>query len=72
VHHIVHREHGGTHDPLYLVTLCGLHHDHHHHGVIHIAGDASTLVITHADGRPYGSPPGTVVARAPAHVGETG
>jgi hypothetical protein len=27
VHHIVHREHGGTHDPSNLLVLCGGHHD---------------------------------------------
>ncbi|HUQ01396.1 MAG TPA: DUF222 domain-containing protein [Kofleriaceae bacterium] len=65
VHHIRHWLHGGTHDPLNLVTLCGLHHDHHHDGVIVIAGTAAALTVTHADGRPYGAPP-----RPAAHAGQ--
>jgi hypothetical protein len=64
VHHIKHWLHGGTHDPLNLITLCGLHHDQHHDGVIRIAGDASALLITHADGRPYGAPPPIVERRS--------
>jgi 5-methylcytosine-specific restriction endonuclease McrA len=30
VHHIVHREHGGSHEPNNLVCLCSGHHDAHH------------------------------------------
>jgi hypothetical protein len=40
VHHIVHREHGGTHDPSNLLVLCGGHHDLHHDGFITIGGQA--------------------------------
>jgi hypothetical protein len=57
VHHILHWEHGGTHDPHNLVTLCELHHSLHHDGVIRIAGEPGALVVTHADGRAYGTPP---------------
>jgi hypothetical protein len=64
VHHIVHWLHGGTHDALNLVTLCGLHHDHHHDGVIVVAGNAAALTITHADGRPYGAPPAPMTRAA--------
>jgi hypothetical protein len=40
VHHIVHREHGGTHDPSNLILLCDGHHTKHHDGVITIGGRA--------------------------------
>jgi hypothetical protein len=40
VHHIVHREYGGTHDPSNLIVLCGGHHKRHHDGFITIGGSA--------------------------------
>jgi hypothetical protein len=40
VHHIVHREHGGTHDPSNLILLCDGHHAYHHDGIITIGGRA--------------------------------
>jgi hypothetical protein len=40
VHHIVHREHGGTNDPSNLILLCGGHHKQHHDGFITIGGTA--------------------------------
>jgi hypothetical protein len=40
VHHIVHREHGGTHDPSNLIVLCGGHHQLHHDGFLTIEGRA--------------------------------
>jgi hypothetical protein len=41
IHHIVHREHGGTNDPLNLTVLCEAHHLAHH---------AGTLTIERVDG----------------------
>jgi hypothetical protein len=41
IHHIVHREHGGTNDLLNLTTLCEAHHLAHH---------AGTLTIERVDG----------------------
>jgi hypothetical protein len=40
VHHIIHREHGGTNDAWNLVTLCSGHHRLHHDGVLQICGRA--------------------------------
>jgi hypothetical protein len=40
VHHIVHREHGGSHDASNLLLLCGGHHQLHHEGFITIEGRA--------------------------------
>ena len=41
IHHITHREHGGTNEMSNLITLCEAHHRAHHDG---------TLVIEHVDG----------------------
>jgi 5-methylcytosine-specific restriction endonuclease McrA len=58
VHHIVRRADGGTHEVSNLVLLCGAHHRAHHEGtLLTIGSTAATLRFTHADGRPYGSPP---------------
>jgi hypothetical protein len=51
VHHIVHREHGGTHDPSNLLVLCGGHHDLHHEGHITIGGRAPDRVTFHSGSR---------------------
>jgi hypothetical protein len=59
VHHIDPRAQGGSHAMMNLVTLCTLHHKLHHDGVITISGRPGALVVTHADGRPYGVPPVT-------------
>jgi hypothetical protein len=40
VHHIVHREHGGTSEPSNLILLCDGHHTKHHDGFITIGGRA--------------------------------
>ncbi|HTL36187.1 MAG TPA: HNH endonuclease [Kofleriaceae bacterium] len=40
VHHIIHREHGGTNDPWNLLVLCSGHHRLHHDGVLEITGRA--------------------------------
>ncbi|HUQ05547.1 MAG TPA: HNH endonuclease signature motif containing protein [Kofleriaceae bacterium] len=57
VHHIDPRGEGGGHGMLNVITICTLHHKLHHDGVIKISGDAGALVVTHADGRPYGAAP---------------
>jgi hypothetical protein len=45
VHHIVHREHGGGHEPENLTLLCGGHHDAHHTGKLVIQGHAPNLTF---------------------------
>jgi hypothetical protein len=40
VHHIIHREHGGTNDAWNLLTLCSGHHRLHHDGLLQIQGRA--------------------------------
>ncbi|MBZ0235337.1 MAG: HNH endonuclease, partial [Deltaproteobacteria bacterium] len=57
VHHIRHREDGGDDRMSNLTALCELHHMQHHDGVITIAGAGGAIRVTHADGRPYGTPP---------------
>jgi hypothetical protein len=56
VHHIRWRSDGGTNSLSNLSTLCGSHHDAVHDGRLIISGTATSLVVTHADGRPYGTP----------------
>jgi hypothetical protein len=46
VHHIVHREHGGSHEPENLVCLCVGHHTAHHEGTLIIRGPADALEVT--------------------------
>ncbi|MBK7075996.1 MAG: HNH endonuclease [Myxococcales bacterium] len=63
VHHIVPRAQGGKHTPTKLAVMCSAHHKAAHDGRLRIDGTApAKLRITHADGRPYGSPP--------SHVGD--
>jgi hypothetical protein len=53
VHHVVHREHGGTNDPSNLAALCPRHHRMHHRGEIRVSGDAEEpgrLIITDQHG----------------------
>lgn len=57
LHHIIPWSIGGEHTLANLTTLCGRHHDAAHDGLIQIAGMPGALVVTHADGRPYGTPP---------------
>jgi hypothetical protein len=45
VHHIVHREHGGSHDVLNCVLLCSACHLAHHRGLLAISGTADRLVV---------------------------
>ncbi|MGE5180664.1 MAG: HNH endonuclease [Acidobacteriota bacterium] len=55
IHHIVHREHGGTHAPENLVLLCSSCHQAHHDGRLLISGSAEQLEV----------------ARPGAHMGAT-
>jgi hypothetical protein len=55
VHHIDHWADVKCHDMNKLIATCGLHHTMHHDGRIRISGTADALVVTHADGRPYGT-----------------
>ena len=52
VHHIVHREHGGSHEPSNLVCLCSGHHDAHHDGTLIIRGTADALEVSGSTTRP--------------------
>jgi len=47
VHHIVHKEDGGTSKPSNLILLCDAHHKAHHDGLITIAGSAPRNVRFH-------------------------
>jgi hypothetical protein len=49
VHHIVHREHGGSHEPSNLVCLCFGHHVAHHDGRLSIRGTAEALEVIRLD-----------------------
>jgi hypothetical protein len=51
VHHVVHREHGGTHDPLNLACLCEAHHLALHDGTLAIGGTAPDWTF---ERRPHG------------------
>jgi hypothetical protein len=51
VHHIVHREHGGTHEPSNLLLLCSGHHQLHHDGFITIEGQAPGALRFYAGSR---------------------
>ena len=51
VHHIIHREHGGTHDPWNLLVLCSGHHTLHHDGLLSITGRAPDELRFERDGR---------------------
>jgi hypothetical protein len=45
VHHIIHREDGGGHEPENLTLLCGGHHDAHHKARLVIRGRAPDLTF---------------------------
>jgi hypothetical protein len=51
VHHVVHRAHGGTHDPLQMVCLCEAHHLALHEGTLAIGGTAPDWTF---ERRPHG------------------
>jgi hypothetical protein len=46
VHHIEHREHGGSHELSNLIALCSGHHAAHHDGRLTIRGTADTLEVS--------------------------
>jgi len=48
VHHIVHREHGGSHDPSNLIVLCHGRHMAHHEGRLIVRGTAGALEVCRA------------------------
>ena len=65
VHHVTPRADGGTHDPEELVLLCDAHHRALHDGALEVTGRFSEgFVFRYADGRPYGSVPGSAHACA--------
>jgi hypothetical protein len=49
LHHIVHREDGGTHEPENIIEMCDGHHAAHHRGVLWIGGTASNLIVRRFD-----------------------
>jgi hypothetical protein len=49
IHHIVHREDGGSHEPSNLVCLCSGHHGAHHDGRLIIRGTADALEVVRLD-----------------------
>ncbi len=57
IHHLKTREEGGGHDPQNLITLCGVHHRAIHEGALTVTlNEKNELVVSHADGAPYGAP----------------
>ncbi len=40
IHHLIHRAHGGTHDPSLLILVCSAHHALIHRGALHVSGTA--------------------------------
>jgi hypothetical protein len=46
IHHVVHREHGGTNDPSNLTLRCSSCHDAHHRGLLTISGTAPNALVT--------------------------
>ena len=50
------RSRRGDNRLLNLTTLCDAHHTAVHEGRLRITGTAGALQVTHADGRPYGTP----------------
>jgi hypothetical protein len=51
IHHIVHRQQGGTHELSNLVTLCEAHHLAHHDGTLVIAHAADGTLEFRREGR---------------------
>jgi hypothetical protein len=52
VHHIVHREDGGSRESSNLVLVCSGHHDAHHNGTLIIRGTAVALEVVRLDEAP--------------------
>ena len=74
VHHLQHRAHGGSHDPMNLVVLCDGHHRQLHQGRLVISGQPGSFAFSHADGRAWGSPPPEPIAdsREDVHIARVG
>ena len=69
VHHVEYRSEGGDHSPDNLCLLCRAHHKAEHEGRLVICGRVSSgLTFTHADGRPYGTPPTVASGVDPAVI----
>jgi 5-methylcytosine-specific restriction endonuclease McrA len=65
VHHIVHREHGGSHDPSNLVVLCSGCHQRHHDGALRVTGTAPDhLVFERPHAQSLSLPDGSRFSRA--------
>jgi hypothetical protein len=64
LHHIVHQEDGGTHEPENIVSICGGHHDAHHRDRMWIGGTATNLVVHRADEQPNANDANTRAAVA--------
>jgi hypothetical protein len=59
LHHIVHREDGGSHDPKNITLRCSACHIAHHRGLLDITGEAPDCVVTtrlRESPRPHASP----------------
>jgi len=52
IHHIVHRAHGGDHDPSNLLVMCSGHHQLLHDGRLSISGRAPDELRFERDGKP--------------------
>ncbi|HEY5924660.1 MAG TPA: HNH endonuclease signature motif containing protein, partial [Kofleriaceae bacterium] len=50
IHHLVHRAHGGDHDPTNLLVLCDGHHKLLHDGIVSITGRAPNDLVFARDG----------------------
>jgi hypothetical protein len=70
LHHIRHREDGGTHDPENIVSICGGHHDAHHRDRMWIGGTATNLVVHRIDEQPVANVHGAVDTKAQAGVAQ--
>ena len=46
IHHIEHREHGGSHEPKNLTLRCSACHVAHHRGLLDITGEAPERIVT--------------------------
>jgi hypothetical protein len=52
IHHVVHREDDGSHEPSNLVTLCSGHHALYHEGKLIIRGTPGALEVIRLDDEP--------------------
>jgi len=69
IHHIIHRAHGGDHDPSNLLVLCSGHHQLLHDRRLSISGRAPDELHFERDGKPLLQAPIVVAEPSPApHV----